>query len=124
MPLSARVSGNAGLYTLQLSTVSSRIAAHFVRHSSSRLCLQRWDFSWCSGLVLIFCPCLPTLSQLQSWPSRHISRFSVQPALWTSAPNLTNIARVAQEENMPSWLHSPIVPVCLPFFCYFDSATV
>ena len=121
MPLGARhdrVTGNAGLYTSQLQTVSSRIAAHFVGHSPSHLCLQRWDFSWCSGLVLIFCPCLPTLSKLQSWPGRHISWFSVQPALWTSAPNLSSIARVAQEGNMLPWLQSPNVSVCLSFLLF------
>ena len=62
-------------------------------------------------------------NKLQGWPGRHVSWFSVQPALRSSAPNLTNIARVAQEEDVFSWLHSPIISVCLPF-CYFDFATV
>ena len=57
MPLSAqrdRVIGDASLYLLQSVVESRRIAAHFVWHSSSHFCLQRWDFSWCSGLVLVF----------------------------------------------------------------------
>ena len=119
MPLSARrdrVIGDASLYPLQAVVESRRIAAHFVWHSSSHFCLQRWDFSWCSGLVLIFCPCLPTLSKLQSWPGRHISWFSEQPTLRSSASNLSGVGRVAQKEDMLSRLHTPVFHIGFSFF--------
>ena len=119
MPLSAqrdRVIGDASLYFLQAVVESRRIAAHFVWHSSSHFCLQRWDFSWCSGLVLVFRSCLTTLCVLQCGPSRHIPRFSEQPTLRSSASNLSGIGRVAQKEDMLSRLHTPVFHIGFSFF--------
>ena len=118
MPLSAqrdRVIGDASLYLLQAVGVSRRIAAHFVWHSSSHFCLQRWDFSWCTGLVLVLRTRLTTLCILQRRPSRHISWFSEQPTLRSSASNLTSIARVAQEEDVLSRLHTPVFHIGFSF---------
>ena len=119
MPLSAqrdRVIGDASLYLLQAVVESRRIAAHFVWHSSSHFCLQRWDFSWCAGLVLVLRTRLTTLCILQRGPSRHISWFSEQPTLRSSASNLSGIDRVAQEEDVFSRLHTPVFHIGFPFF--------
>ena len=119
MPLSAqrdRVIGDASLYLLQSVVESRRIAAHFVWHSSSHFCLQRWDFSWCTGLVLVFRARLATLCILQRGPSRHIPRLSEQPTLRSSASNLSGIDRVAQKEDVLSRLHTPVFHIGFSFF--------
>ena len=119
MPLSAqrdRVIGDASLYPWQAVVESRRIAAHFVWHSSSHFCLQRRDFSWCTGLVLVFRSRLTTLCILQSGPSRHISWFSEQPTLRSSASNLSGIGRVAQKEDVLSRLHTPVFHIGFSFF--------
>ena len=96
-------------HVVSLHTSSGKSSYHF--------CLQRWDFSWCSGLVLVFRSCLTTLRKLQGWPSRHISWFSKQPTLRSSASHLTSIAaRLAQEEDVLSWLHTPVFHVGFSFF--------
>ena len=59
---------------------------------------------------------LATLRVLQSSPSRHISWFSKQPTLRSSASNLSNIARVTQEEDVFPRLRPPIVSVSFSFF--------
>ena len=111
-----RVIGDASLYFLQAVVESCRIAAHFVWHSSSHFCLQRWDFSWCTGLVLVFRSRLTTLCILQSGPSRHNSWFPEQPTLRSSASNLSGVGRVVQKEDMVSRLHTPIFHVGFSFF--------